>query len=323
MGRVDRIKAPITKELDAFEDRFRASLQSKVPLLNKITHFIVKRKGKQMRPMFVFLCAKAVGEISDTTFRAAALIELLHTATLVHDDVVDDAMERRGFFSLNAIWKNKIAVLVGDYLLSRGLILAVENKEFNLLEIVTRSVKEMSEGELLQLEKSRGVNLDESVYLNIIEQKTASLISSCCEAGVSSVGVDAKTQEAFRKFGTYVGMAFQIKDDLFDYGNGNIGKPIAIDIKEKKITLPLLFALNNCSWADRKKYIFKLNHHRNKQDNIQQIIQFVVDKGGIEYAKQKMLEYQQLALAELASIPNSEAKEALLDLVQYTIDREK
>ncbi|TXC85112.1 polyprenyl synthetase family protein [Luteibaculum oceani] len=323
MGRVDNIKAPIIEELEAFEDRFRKSMKSKVPLLDKITHFIIKRKGKQMRPMFVFLSAKAVGNISDGTFRAASLIELLHTATLVHDDVIDDAMERRSFFSINALWKNKIAVLVGDYLLSKLLVLAIDHNEFELLRIVSTSVKKMSEGELLQLEKSRGINLNEEVYLNIIEQKTASLISTCCHAGATSATDNEEHKEALKNFGTQVGMAFQIKDDLFDYGTDAVGKPLGIDIKEKKVTLPLLYALNNCSWLERKQIIFQLKNHRNKRERIQKIIDFVIEKGGIEYAKTKMLAYRDAALECIKVIPESEAKSSLIDLVQYTIERTK
>ncbi len=323
MGRVDRIKAPIIEELNAFEDRFRSSMKSQVPLLNKITHFIIKRKGKQMRPMFVFLSAKASGAITDSTYTAASIMELLHTATLVHDDVVDDAMERRGFFSLNAIWKNKIAVLVGDFLFSRGLILSIEKDEFELMRIITESVKKMSEGELLQLEKSRGVNLKEEVYLEIIEHKTASLIGACCLAGASSVKASEEVQQNLWNFGIQAGMAFQIKDDLFDYGDGDIGKPVAIDIKEKKVTLPLLYALNNCSWAEQKRMIFLLKNHRNKQKNIDKIIAFVKEKGGLEYAQQKMLHYKEEALKYLNEIPDSDAKVALTDLLLYTIERTK
>ncbi len=323
MGRVDSIKAPILKELSAFEDHFRNAMKSRVPLLDKITHFIIKRKGKQMRPMFVFLAAKCLGEISQSTFRAASVIELIHTATLVHDDVIDDAMERRGFLSLNAIWKNKIAVLVGDYLLSRGLLMSVDNDDFPLLKIISTSVKKMSEGELLQLEKSRGINLDEEVYLNIIEQKTASLIASCCEAGARSTQASAEQCQAMRDFGTAVGMAFQIKDDLFDYGTDDVGKPVGIDIKEKKITLPLLYSLNEGSWAERRKIIFLLKNHRNKKANILKIVDFVKEKGGLEYAKQKMLWYRDQALQHLSIIPESQAKSSLLDLLAYTIERTK
>lgn len=323
MGRVDNIKAPIINELDAFEDVFRSSMKSKVPLLDKITHFIIKRKGKQMRPMFVFLAAKCVGEITEATYRAASVIELIHTATLGHDDVIDDAMERRGFFSLNAIWKNKIAVLVGDYLLSRGVLMAVDNDDFSLLKIISTSVKKMSEGELLQLEKSRGVNLNEEVYLQIIEQKTASLIASCCEAGANSTNASEEVKTAMGNFGIQVGMAFQIKDDLFDYGNDKIGKPVGIDIKEKKITLPLLYALNQASWGERRKIIFLLKNHRNKSHRIQKIIDFVKENNGLEYAHGKMLEYRDRALEHLKLVPESEAKSALLDLVAYTIERTK
>ena len=255
MIRLEEIKKPIEKEIQEFEPRFRASMKSRVSLLDKIMHYIIKRKGKQMRPMFVFLSAKVFGQTTDSTYRAAAMIELLHTATLVHDDVVDDANMRRGFFSINALWKNKIAVLVGDYLLSKGLLLAVENEEFDLLKIMSNSVKEMSEGELLQIEKARKLDITEAVYYDIIRQKTATLIASCCASGANSVGVSSETVEKMRLFGEYVGIAFQIKDDLFDYGSDGktIGKPTGIDIKEKKMTLPLIYTLSIRSLLLKKR----------------------------------------------------------------------
>ncbi len=310
--------------MDHFEEKFRKSMQSSVPLLDKITHYIIKRKGKQIRPMFVFLTAKMLGEINESTHRGAALIELLHTATLVHDDVVDDAYERRGFFSINALWKNKIAVLVGDYLLSRGLLLAIQNKDFKQLELVSRAVEEMSEGELLQIEKSRGLNLDETVYFDIIRQKTATLIAACCACGAASVGSDEELVEKMRRMGEKIGIAFQIKDDLFDYGLGEkIGKPTGIDIKEKKNTLPLIYALNNASSSDRKEMIRIIKRDKKSARDVKKVISFVLNSDGIRYAKEKMEKLTEDALADLKSLPDSAARQSLIDLVRFTIDREK
>ena len=244
MLKLDEIKKPIEKEIEAFEEKFKTSMKSSVPLLDRITHYIVKRKGKQMRPMFVFFAANVSGGITESTHRGAALVELLHTATLVHDDVVDNSFERRGFFSINALWKNKIAVLVGDYLLAKGLQLSVDNNEFRLLKIVSDAVQQMSEGELLQIEKVRRMDISESVYYEVIRQKTASLIASCCAAGAASAGAPEETIKLMHSFGENVGIAFQIKDDLFDFGVDDVGKPKGIDIKEKKVTLPLIYALN-------------------------------------------------------------------------------
>jgi octaprenyl-diphosphate synthase len=280
------IQAPIAHEMMEFEKKFRDSMKSKVLLLDKIMTYIVKRKGKQMRPMFVFLSAGVSGSINDSTYRGAALIELLHTATLVHDDVVDDSHYRRGFFSINALWKNKIAVLVGDYLLSRGLLLSIEYGDHKLLKIVSNAVREMSEGELLQMEKARKLDIDEEVYYDIIRQKTASLIASCCSVGASSSDADDATIEKMRLFGEKVGMAFQIKDDLFDYGTAEIGKPLGIDIKEKKMTLPLIYALRNASFIEKKKVIFKIKNQSHKSKKVQEVIDFVKKSGGIEYAQQ-------------------------------------
>lgn len=299
-------------------------MKSNVALLDKITHYIVKRKGKQIRPMFVFLSSQALGGVNESTHRGAALIELLHTATLVHDDVVDDAYERRGFFSINALWKNKIAVLVGDYLLSRGLLLAIKNKEFKQLEIVSRAVEEMSEGELLQIEKARGVNLNESIYFDIIRQKTATLIAACCACGAASAGADDEMIEKMRLVGEKIGIAFQIKDDLFDYGlGGKIGKPTGIDIKEKKSTLPLIYALNNCD-SSKKNEILRIIKRDNKtKKEIDYVINFVLNSKGIEYADQKMRAIAGEAITDLKTLPESEARESLIGLVEYTIEREK
>jgi len=298
-------------------------MKSKVLLLDKIMNYIVRRKGKQLRPMFVFLTAGINGQITEATYRGAALIELLHTATLVHDDVVDDSNYRRGFFSINALWKNKIAVLVGDYLLSRGLLLSIENKDFRLLEIVSNAVREMSEGELLQIEKARNLDITEEVYYEIIRQKTASLISSCCGVGASSVGAEPEVVQRMLTFGEKVGIAFQIKDDLFDYGTSEIGKPLGIDIKEKKMTLPLIYALQNASWLEKKKIIFTIKNQSNRPAKVQEVIDFVKASGGIEYAVQAMNDYYREAQDILCTFPESAYKDSLSRLVAYTIERKK
>ncbi|CAN5382204.1 polyprenyl synthetase family protein [soil metagenome] len=319
---VDQIKAPIENEMKEFEVKFKSSMKSTVPLLDKITHYIVKRKGKQLRPMFVFLSAKMVGEMNDSTYRAASLIELLHTATLVHDDVVDDSNERRGFFSVNALWKNKIAVLVGDFLLSRGLLLSVDNKDYHLLGLVSNAVREMSEGELLQIEKARKLDIDEAVYFDIIRKKTASLIASCCACGAASVTSDEKIIEQLRAFGEAVGIAFQIKDDLFDYGDGsNIGKPTGIDIKEKKMTLPLIFALNNAPYFEKRRIINIVKNNNNNPKKVAEVIDFVIKSGGIQYAESRMNEYKNLALNLLAQFADNPSKASLEALVKYTTER--
>ena len=310
--------------MEEFEGRFRSSMRSEVALLDKITHYIVKRKGKQMRPMFVFLTAKMLSGTNDQTYRAATLIELLHTATLVHDDVVDDADKRRGFFSINALWKNKVAVLVGDYLLSRGLLLAVKHKDFHLLEITSNAVQEMSEGELLQMEKARKLDITEEVYFNIIRQKTASLIASCCAAGAASVSEDKDVIEQMRLFGEIVGIAFQIRDDLFDYGSAkDIGKPTGIDIKEKKMTLPLIYALNSSDRSEKRFIINTIKNHNTDDKRVGKVINMVREKGGFEYTVSRMKEYQQKALSMLESYPDNEARKSLVDLVNFVIDRTK
>jgi len=321
---IDKIKAPIASEMERFEEKFRLSMKSNVALLDKITHYIVKRKGKQIRPMFVFLSSQALGGINESTHRGAALIELLHTATLVHDDVVDDSFERRGFFSINALWKNKIAVLVGDFLLSRGLLLAIKNKEFKQLEIVSRAVEEISEGELLQIEKSRGVNLNEDIYFDIIRQKTATLIAACCACGAASAGADEETIEKMRLVGEKIGIAFQIKDDLFDYGlGGKIGKPTGNDIKEKKSTLPLIHALNAVDSGKRKEIMRIIKRDYKSKQEIDTVINFVLNSNGIKYADDKMRSIANEAITELNSLPDTDARASLIELVQFTIDREK
>jgi octaprenyl-diphosphate synthase len=314
-------KKVIGAELELFEKHFKDAVKSRVSLLDRIMQYIVKRKGKQMRPMFVLLSAKLHGEINDSSYRAASLVELLHTATLVHDDVVDEAFERRGFFSINALWKNKIAVLVGDYLLSKGLLLSLENKDFTILTILSNAVKNMSEGELLQMEKTRNLNFDESVYYEIINGKTASLLASSCAAGASSVSNDSEVIEQMRAFGENVGMAFQIKDDLFDYGEAKVGKPTGNDIKEKKLTLPLIHILQKVTPALKKKIIFIVKNNNNDKAQVKFVIDNVVSNGGIEYATEKMIEYRDKALTILHSFPNSSCRDALEELVRYTTDR--
>lgn len=321
---VDQIKAPINYHMDEFEIKFKQSMKSSVPLLDKITNYIVKRKGKQIRPMFVFLSAQCVGEINESSYRAASLIELLHTATLVHDDVVDDSNERRGFFSVNALWKNKIAVLVGDFLLSSGLLLSIDNNDFHLLKIVSNAVREMSEGELLQIEKARKLDISEEVYFEIITKKTATLIAACCAAGVASITNDEKQINLFKDFGTYTGIAFQIKDDLFDFGDDtSIGKPTGIDIKEKKMTLPLIYALNNSTWLEKRKIINIVKNHNNDPKKVNEVISFVIQKGGLKYAETIMNDYKDKALALLNSVADSPSKQSLIQLVNYSIERKK
>lgn len=321
---IQEIKAPIKDEMLNFEKHFRNSMKSTVPLLDKIMHYIIKRKGKQMRPMFVFLSAKLVGDVTPSTYTAASLIELLHTATLVHDDVVDESYKRRGFFSINALWKNKIAVLVGDYLLSRGLLLSVENEEFDLLKIVSTSVKLMSEGELLQIEKARKLDIEECVYFDIISKKTATLIASCCATGAKSAGQSEEVVEKMRLFGEKVGICFQIKDDLFDYGSGeNIGKPTGIDIKEKKMTLPLIYALSQANRKTQRKIIRIVKKNNNQKEKVQEVINFVIESKGIEYATQKMHEYKEQALSILEEFPKNAANNSLKNLVLYTTERTK
>ena len=323
MKLVEQIKQPILDEMELFESKFRESMATKVPLLNRITHYIVRRKGKQMRPMFVFLVAKMVsnGKFDERTYRGASIIELIHTATLVHDDVVDDSNRRRGFFSINALWKNKIAVLVGDFLLSKGLLLSIDNDDFDILKLISVAVREMSEGELLQIEKARKLDITEEVYFEIIRQKTATLIAACCGIGAASVGSTTEEIEKMRLFGELIGIAFQIKDDLFDYTDAKIGKPTGIDIKEQKMTLPLIYVLNNCSEKEKKWLINSVkNHNRNKQ-RVKEVIAFVKEKGGIEYTITRMKEYQSKALKILEPYPSSPYKDSLLKMVNYVIER--
>ncbi|QJB41820.1 polyprenyl synthetase family protein [Chitinophaga oryzae] len=319
---MDDIKQLIGKELQDFEDKFADSVKSHVPLLDRIMHYIVKRKGKQIRPMFVLLSARLFStEIGESTYRAAALVELLHTATLVHDDVVDDANQRRGLFSINALWKNKIAVLVGDYLLSKGLLLSLNNNDFRSLKILSEAVKEMSEGELLQIEKTRKLNIKEDIYFEIIRRKTASLLASACAAGAWSSSNDDHATEQMRLFGEKVGIAFQIKDDLFDYGSAKIGKPTGIDIREKKMTLPLIYTLEHATPDTRRRIINIVKNHNTEKDRVEEVIQLVKASGGIDYTKQKMLQYRDEALAILHKLPQSDIRDGLESLVRFTTDR--
>jgi len=323
---VEQIKEPIHDEMELFEKKFYESMSSKVALLNRITHYIVNRKGKQMRPMFVFLVAKMVskGKVNDRTYRGASVIELIHTATLVHDDVVDDSNRRRGFFSINALWKNKIAVLVGDYLLSKGLLLSIDNGDFDLLKIISVAVREMSEGELLQIEKARRLDITEAIYYEIIRQKTATLIASCCALGACSVNPDKMEEvQAMRKFGELIGMAFQIKDDLFDYGEDRIGKPTGIDIKEQKMTLPLIYVLNQVSEKEKSWLINSVKNHNKNKKRVKEVITFVKENGGLEYAEKKMKAFQLEALDLLKNYPDSAYKTSLEQMVNYVIDRKK
>lgn len=311
----------IAPELAIFEQKFTQSVKSQTPLLDRIMKYIIKRKGKQLRPMFVFLSAKLHGDINESTYRAAALVELLHTATLVHDDVVDESLERRGFFSVNALWKNKIAVLVGDYLLSKGLLLSTEAGDFKHLHILSEAVKQMSEGELLQIEKARKLNLKEDIYFEIIRSKTASLLSSACAVGAWSTSNDEALTEKMKNFGEKTGIAFQIKDDLFDYGNEDIGKPTGNDLKEKKLTLPLIYTLNNIAAQERRKIIYIIKNENKNPEKIKYVLQKVIEAGGINYATKKMFQYRDEALAILFEFPKSEVRDGLEELVRYTTDR--
>ncbi len=320
---LDTIKQPIAAELDIFEERFRDAMRSHVPLLDKITWYIVQRKGKQMRPMLVLLSARLFGPIEEPSYTAASLVELLHTATLVHDDVVDDAFERRGFFSINALWKNKIAVLVGDYLLSQGLLLSVRNQQLGLLEIVSRAVKEMAEGELLQMEKARRLDIREDVYYDIIRQKTASLIAAACSAGAASTCSDPEVIERVRLFGEKIGMAFQIRDDLFDFGTDDVGKPLGIDIKEKKMTLPLIYTLAHTDRSTRRHIIHIVRNESDKAEKVAEVIQIVRTGGGMEYAQEAMYRYRQEAFDLLDTFPDTPARTSLRDLVTFVTERKK
>lgn len=322
MSVIDQIMSPVQSEMIEFESKFRESMHSDVAMLDKVTHYIIKRKGKQVRPLFVFLTAKMLGEITPKTYDAAILVELLHTATLVHDDVVDDANERRGYFSINALWKNKIAVLVGDYMLSKILLLSIDKSNTDLLEIVARSVKEMSEGELLQIEKARLLDITEEIYYDVIRKKTASLIATCCESAALSTG-NIEYKDKMRQFGEFVGIAFQIKDDIFDYGMpGKIGKPTGIDIRERKLTLPIIYTLNNSNPEVRKELIYIIKNENENSKSVQRAVSLVKENGGIDYSHSQMLLYANKALDIIRDFPQNEAKKSLELLVDYTMNRE-
>ena len=320
---LEKIKAPVALEMKEFENRFREAMKSKVALLDRITYYIAHRKGKQMRPIFVFLTAKMLGGVTDSTYTAASLIELLHTATLVHDDVVDNSDERRGFFSINALWKNKIAVLVGDYFLSKGLLLALDNEEYQMLQILSRAVKSMSEGELLQMAKARRVKVDEEVYFEIIKQKTASLIGAACGVGAVSVTQDKDIIERTQKLGETIGMAFQIRDDLFDYSDFEIGKPVGLDIKEKKLTLPLIYSLNQASKSDRRRIVYLIKNASHKKKSVREIVAFVKENKGDIYAIDRMQQFINETLVLLNDFPQNEARLAFTELVRYVTERSK
>ena len=324
MKEIEKIKFPIKKEMELFEAKFLKSMNSNVPLLNRITHYVVNRKGKQMRPMFVFLTAKMItnGVINEKVYRAASVIELIHTATLVHDDVVDSSYMRRGFFSLNALWKNKIAVLVGDFLLSKGMLLCIDNDDFDLLKLISKSVKDMSQGELLQIEKARRLDIDEETYFEIVRKKTASLISSCCALGASASGVSKDKIDQFSNFGEKIGIAFQLKDDLFDYGEKKIGKPTGIDIRERKLTLPLIYTLNNSSKSKKRWLINCIKNHNNDKKVVKEVISYVKESGGIEYTVLKLKSFQKAAIDTLNDYPDNQYKQSLIELVNYVIERE-
>ncbi|MDB0601873.1 polyprenyl synthetase family protein [Tenacibaculum maritimum] len=323
MKPVEQIKLPIQNEMELFEKKFKEAMLSKIPLLNRVTYYIVRRKGKQMRPMFVFLVAKMVsdGGFDERTYRGASVVELIHTATLVHDDVVDDSNRRRGFFSINALWKNKIAVLVGDFLLSKGLLLSIDNEDFDILKLISIAVREMSEGELLQIEKARKLDITEEVYFEIIRQKTATLIAACCGIGAASVGASDEMVQQMRKFGEYIGIAFQIKDDLFDYTEDKIGKPTGIDIKEQKMTLPLIYTLNTCLAKEKAWLINSVKKHNKDKRRVKEVIAFVKKNGGLEYTVQKMHDYKNKALAILENYPESTYKKSLQQMIDYVVER--
>ncbi|WP_132777410.1 polyprenyl synthetase family protein [Sphingobacterium alimentarium] len=323
MRSLKEIQKPIATEIAAFERKFKQSMQSSVPLLDIITQYLYKQKGKQMRPMFVFFSAGLCGSINESTYRGASLVELLHTASLVHDDVVDNANERRGLFSVNALWKNKVAVLVGDFLLAKGLLLSVNNNEHKLLKIVSHAVEQMSEGELLQIEKARKLDIKEDIYYEIIRKKTASLIASCCASGACSAGASDEIVEKMRLFGEKIGLAFQIKDDLFDFGLDDVGKPVGNDIKEKKMTLPLIYALNETTSSQKRNMIKLVKNHNENPEKVAEVIEFVRSSGGLAYATNKMLQYQQEAFDILAEFPDNEYKNGLLALVKFTTERNK
>lgn len=320
---LDDIRRPVESELGTFRDYFRSAMKNRVFLLDQVVQYLLRQKGKQLRPILVLLTARACGGITESTYRAAALVELLHTATLVHDDVVDEADRRRGMFSINALWKNKVAVLLGDFLLSRGLLLALDHRDYELLHIVSDAVRRMSEGELLQIEKARKLDIDEATYYSIISDKTASLLSACTSCGAHSAGVDDETRDAMRSFGQELGMAFQIRDDLFDFGVKDVGKPLGIDLQEKKMTLPLIHALEHADKARRKRIMKIVRQKSKSRDDVEEVGAFVTEFGGIEYARATMMKHADNAVNILETLPQTDARDALADLVRFTVTREK
>jgi len=321
---LEDIRKPVSREMKEFNSRFKSEISSDILLVNLVTRFVLRKKGKQMRPLFVFLSSRLTGEITDSTYTAASLIELMHTATLVHDDVVDESNERRGTFSVKAVWKSKVAVLFGDYLLAQGLLLAVRNKDYDLLEIVSNASREMSEGELLQIQKSRSLNIDLDTYYEVIRKKTASLIASCTASGAKAAGASPAIVDQVYQMGIQIGMAFQIKDDLFDYQpHGVIGKPTGNDIKDKKFTLPLIYALNQAEPASRKSIIRKIKNGNRSQHVVNEVVEFVNEMGGIDFAISKMQEYKSAAMEILHSFPDSPSRNSLRDLVEFTVSRKK
>jgi octaprenyl-diphosphate synthase len=324
MTSLDIIKSPIQEELKSFEGYFKEAIKSDIPLLQIIVNYILRKKGKQMRPMFVFLAAKICGEFNESTYLAASSIELLHTATLIHDDVVDESYERRGSFSINALWKNKIAVLVGDYILARGMLNSLDNKEYQFLHLISRAVKDMSEGEILQMRKSRKLDIDNETYYEIIRKKTASLIATSMAMGAASTTKDEAIVERMFQIGLNAGIAFQIKDDIFDYqSKGILGKPTGNDIKEKKITLPLLYILNNCESGERQKILQLIKKKNKNQAKVKELVDLVVRRGGLEYSSQVMNEFREKAINGIMEFPESESSKALIELVNYTTTRQK
>ncbi len=321
---VEKIKSPIYEEMELFEKKFAEIMSSKVPLLNRITYFIVKRKGKQIRPMLVFLVAKMISlnKLSEKSYRGASILELIHTATLVHDDIVDNSNQRRGFFSINALWKNKIAVLVGDYLLSKGLLISIDNEDYDLLKIVSDVVREISEGELLQIEKSRDMDLSEEMYYKIIEKKTAVLLAACCAIGATSVSENQRLISKMYQFGKLLGIAFQIKDDLFDYGKKKIGKPLGIDMRERKVTLPFIYSLTVLNQAEKKWMINTIKNYNNDKNRVLKAISKIKEVGGLDYARKKMKIYRDKALKILDDFPNNPYKDSLILLANFVVDRD-
>ena len=320
---LDQIRSPVAEDLDRFRVHFRDAMRTPVGLLDKLVRYLLRNKGKEVRPLLVLLSAKLCGNLTETSYRAAALVELLHSATLVHDDVVDDADQRRSAFSINALWKNKASVLFGDFLLSRGLLLALEHGEYDMLQALSDAVRRMSEGELLQIQKARLLDIDEETYFQIISDKTASLIAACTTCGALSATEDKDEIQRLNQVGEKLGLAFQIRDDLFDYGLEDVGKPIGIDLQEKKLTLPLIHALQKASWLERRRIMHIVRKGKKSKKDLKTVSQFTKDRGGLAYARRHMRRYAEEATSLLAAFPASDARTALMDLAAYTIQRKK